>query len=98
MKEKPAVLLSMVVLLASDLLSTRLAFAHGAIELNPLVHLLGLWQAKLLVVAAVALLLIRSTKLPWLWTVLVILWLHRLLEPAAGRESPLIAICARRFD
>ena len=54
MKQKVVVLTIMVLLQAGDLLSTRLAFAHGAVELNPLVHLFGLWQAKLLAVVVSA--------------------------------------------
>jgi hypothetical protein len=72
MKHKFAIFAMLLVLQAGDLLSTRLAFAHGAIELNPLVHALGLWQAKLLAILVVALLLIRSTKLRRLWMVVIV--------------------------
>lgn len=72
MKQKLAIFMTLVALQAGDLLSTRLAFAHGAIELNPLVHGLGLWQAKLLAVCIVALLLIRGVRLRRLWMVVII--------------------------
>ena len=62
----------MVLLQVGDLFSTRRAFAHGAVELNPVVHLFGLWQAKLLAVGAMALLVNRARKLRRLWTVMVI--------------------------
>lgn len=72
MKQKVAILVIMVVLQAGDLLSSRLAFAHGAAELNPLVNALGLWEAKLLVLCVLGLMLICTTRLRGLWTVVVI--------------------------
>jgi hypothetical protein len=72
MKQKATILGIMVVLQAGDLLSSRLAFAHGAVELNPLVNALGLWQAKLLVLCVLGLMLIRTTRLRRLWAVIMI--------------------------
>jgi hypothetical protein len=71
MKQKLAIFGLLLILQAGDLLSTRLAFAHGAVELNPLVRALGLWPAKLLAISIVALLLIRATKLRRVWMLVV---------------------------
>jgi hypothetical protein len=46
-----------------DVLSTRLASVHGAVELNPIVRASGLWQAKLLALFLIFLLVRRSEKL-----------------------------------
>ena len=72
MKQRFAVFIILVLLQAGDLLSSKLAFAHGAVELNPLVHGLGLWQAKLLVIAVLAVLIWRSTRMRRLWLVVML--------------------------
>jgi Domain of unknown function (DUF5658) len=54
---------------AADGLSTRAALAvPGALELNPLVRSVGLWPAKLLVLALVLLLALRTKKPQRVWT------------------------------
>ena len=60
-------ILLLVSLQLGDLASTKLALHHGAVELNPLVRTVGLWQAKLLVIGLVVgySLLHRSTKVLW---------------------------------
>ena len=60
------------VLQAGDFVSTRLALRHGAVELNPLVRALGLWEAKLLAFAVVILLVIFARRARLLWTVAVV--------------------------
>lgn len=52
---------------AGDIISTRIAIAHGAVEMNPLVGHLGLWPAKLLVFLAAALLAYRARKTWLMW-------------------------------
>jgi len=62
----PLVILGL--LQAGDLLSTRMVMKiPGALEANPLVRDLGLWQAKLLALAVVILLVWRSQTLGRLW-------------------------------
>ena len=62
----PFVLLAL--LQAADLVSTRLAFSIGAVELNPLVRGLGLWPAKLLACGIIVLLALRTKRTRMLWT------------------------------
>ena len=57
----------LLLLQAGDLISTRLAFSVGAVELNPLVRLLGLWPAKLLVVGLVLVLAVKTRKAARVW-------------------------------
>jgi hypothetical protein len=58
----------LILLQVADGLSTRVALAiPGAIELNPLVHNLGLWPAKLLVLALVLLLALKTIKPQRVW-------------------------------
>lgn len=85
----PATLLCM--LQAADAASTRLALhLPGTIELNPLVRLLGLWPAKLLILALLLLWAWRTRRPGRLWAVAavytcivlsnVVLALHLLLR------------------
>jgi len=67
--QRIAVVSALVLLQLGDLLSTRRAFGRGAIEMNPLVHATGLWEAKLLAIVAISLLAFRSTRLRKLWMV-----------------------------
>lgn len=61
------------VLQAADLFSTRVALKiPGITELNPLVRDLGLWQAKLLVLGLIVLLVWRSKSIRRLWAVCAI--------------------------
>jgi hypothetical protein len=64
---KKIALLFLVVLQAGDLLSTKAATHAGAVELNPLVRDMGLWPAKLLTLALVALLIWRAKSLTKIW-------------------------------
>jgi hypothetical protein len=57
---------ALCLLQVGDLLSTRLAAVHG-VELNPIVRASGLWQAKLLAVVLIFLLVWRSDRLCALW-------------------------------
>ena len=56
-----------LLLQAVDLVSTRLAFSVGAIELNPLVHGLGLWPGKLLACVVILLLATLTKRAGRLW-------------------------------
>lgn len=71
--QKIVPLLVLSVLQAADLFSTRIALRiPGITELNPLVRDLGLWQAKLLVLGLVVLLVWRSKSIKRLWAVCAI--------------------------
>jgi hypothetical protein len=60
--------LVLALLQAGDLFSTRMALRiPGVMELNPLVRELGLWQAKLLVLGFIALLVYRTKSRRRLW-------------------------------
>jgi hypothetical protein len=65
----PAIVLCILQL--GDLLSTRLALAHGAVETNPFVNSMGLWAAKLLCLAIVAVLAWRTRKPSRIWVICV---------------------------
>jgi hypothetical protein len=59
----------LILLQAADGLSTRAALAiPGARELNPLVRGVGLWPAKLLVLALALLLALKTEKPQRVWT------------------------------
>ena len=60
----PLVLLAM--LQAADYASTRLAFAHGAVELNPATRGLGIGAAKVVALLVIAILVWRRPKSRWL--------------------------------
>ena len=56
-------LCALALLQAADALSTRAALrVPGIVELNPLVRYLGLWPAKVIVLAAAAIVLWRTRK------------------------------------
>ena len=57
-------LLALLALQVLDAVSTRLALRVGAWELNPLIHMLGLWPSKLLVMALCIVLVVRNRR-PW---------------------------------
>lgn len=59
--------LILCLLQAGDLLSTRLATSIGAIESNPLVHNLGLGEAKLLALGVSFLLVWRAKRMGRVW-------------------------------
>ncbi len=62
--------LTLCVLQAGDLFSTRMALRiPGVLELNPLVREFGLWPAKLLVLGLILLLAWRTKKMARLWAV-----------------------------
>jgi Domain of unknown function (DUF5658) len=67
MKRKLIPFAVLALLQAVDLASTRMAFSVGAIELNPLVHGLGLWQVKLLACATIVLLACMTKRAGRLW-------------------------------
>ena len=64
-KLTPAIVLGILQL--GDLLSTRLALDHGAVETNVFVSSLGLWEAKLLCLAIVAFLAWYTRKPQRIW-------------------------------
>lgn len=62
--------LTLCVLQAGDLFSTRMALRiPGVLELNPLVREFGLWPAKLVVLGLILLLAWRTKKMARLWAV-----------------------------
>jgi hypothetical protein len=63
----PAIVLCILQL--GDLLSTRLALAHGAVEANIFVRPIGLLAAKLLCIAIVAVLAWRTRKPSRIWAI-----------------------------
>ena len=63
----PAIVLCILQL--GDLLSTRLALAHGAVEANPFVNAVGLWAAKLLCIVFVSVVAWRTRKPSRIWAV-----------------------------
>ena len=63
----PAIVLCILQL--GDLLSTRLALAHGAVEANIFVRPIGLWAAKMLCLAIVAVLAWRTRKPSRIWAI-----------------------------
>ena len=63
----PAIVLCILQL--GDLLSTRLALAHGAVEANIFVSSIGLWAAKLLCIAIVAVIAWRTRKPARIWAI-----------------------------
>ncbi len=65
--KKRVALLFLIVLQAGDLLSTKAATHAGAVELNPIVRDLGLWPAKLLTLALIALLVWRVKSMTRVW-------------------------------
>jgi hypothetical protein len=68
--QKIVPLLTLCLLQAGDLFSTRMALSvPGASELNPLVREFGLWPAKLLVFGLILLLAMRTKKMKRLWAV-----------------------------
>ena len=71
-KQKIALISAVVLLQFGVLFSSRLAFARGAIEMNPLVHAMGLWPAKLLAIVVAAIQVYRSTRLRRLWIVVAL--------------------------
>ena len=66
--KKRIALLVLLLLQAGDLLSTKAAIHAGAAEFNPIVRDLGLWPAKLLTLALIAL-LVRTTSMTRVWVV-----------------------------
>jgi len=64
---KKIALVFLVVLQAGDMLSTMAATHAGAVELNPIVRDMGLWPAKLVTVALVALLVWRAKSMTKIW-------------------------------
>ncbi|MGA2903552.1 MAG: hypothetical protein ABSD98_06965 [Candidatus Korobacteraceae bacterium] len=67
MKAKPFIFSTLCLLQAGDILSTRLALLHGAVEVNPVVRAAGLWQAKLVAFILISLWIWRSTRPRPLW-------------------------------
>jgi hypothetical protein len=65
----PAIVLCILQL--GDFLSTRLALAHGAVESSIFVNSVGLWAAKLLCLAIVAVLVWCTRKPSRIWAVCV---------------------------
>ncbi len=61
--------LILCVLQLGDYISTRLAFKAGAVEGNPLVHALGLWETKVLACAIIALIAWKTTRPKRLWAI-----------------------------
>jgi hypothetical protein len=64
---KRIALLFLVILQAGDMLSTKAATHAGAVELNPIVRDMGLWPAKLLTLALIALLVWRAKSMTKIW-------------------------------
>ena len=89
MKQKVLVLVIMVLLQVGDLFSTRRAFAHSAVELNPVMHPFGLWQAKVTRGRCPGIVGKPSKKATETMDGHGDLWLHRWLEHAARGESSL---------
>lgn len=54
---------ALALLQAADFLSTRWVLAHGGVELNPAVKILGLGFAKFLVCVFAVLMLLRAERL-----------------------------------
>ncbi len=71
-RQKYIALALLLLLQVIDYFSTRAALAHGAWELNPLVHDLGLGQAKFVVAGLVLLLIWRATKPRRVWALCII--------------------------
>ncbi len=69
MRGKLIPVIVLCILQLGDLLSTRLALAHGAVETNLLVSSIGLWAAKLLCVAIVAIIAWHTRKPSRIWAV-----------------------------
>jgi hypothetical protein len=67
MKAKWFLLGALCLLQVGDLLSTQLSCARGNVELNPIVRASGLWEAKLLALILIFLLVWRSKRLCGLW-------------------------------
>jgi hypothetical protein len=79
----PAIVLC--ILQVGDLLSTRLALAHGAIETNVFVSSVGLYSAKLACLAVVALFAWHTRRPSRIWAVcafylIVVSWNLSLLQ------------------
>ena len=68
-RNKWLVLAILAALQMADALSTRMALHAGAVELSPLVRMLGLWQSKAFGFIAVVLLVRWSASLRRVWTV-----------------------------
>ena len=64
-KLAPAIVLGSLQL--GDLLSTRLALDHGAVETNFLVSSVGLWEAKLVCLVVIALFAWHTRKPSRIW-------------------------------
>lgn len=68
----------LALLQVGDYLSTRLAFAHGAVEANPAAGGLGIGTAKIVALVVIAFMVWRRPKSSWLpwaacgWYVLVV--------------------------
>lgn len=69
MKAKWFLFGALCLLQVGDLLSTRLSIGHGNVELNPIVRASGVWEAKLLALILIFLLVWRSKRLCGLWFV-----------------------------
>jgi hypothetical protein len=69
MRGKLIPVIVLCILQLGDLLSTRLALAHGAVEANLFVNSMGLWGAKLLCFAMVAVVAWRTRKPSRIWAV-----------------------------
>jgi hypothetical protein len=71
MRGKLAPAIALCILQLGDFLSTRLALAHGAVESSIFVNSVGLWGAKLVCVACVAVLALLAHKPSRLWAACV---------------------------
>jgi Domain of unknown function (DUF5658) len=61
-------LAALLLLQAGDLVSTKLALSvPGIVEFNPLVRWLGVWPAKLVLVAVAVIVVLRTKKLWRAW-------------------------------